>query len=143
MIDWVELSRSIHGHAGVLAAAALVHPVVFLRPGRPLSRGQRWALGGGAGLVGAVYASGLALYPGYRERERPALMQHDFLLALWFERKEHLAFVAVVLAGAAALMVLSRRDGSQNRTARWMLAVSAALVLLAASVGSVVGAWAR
>ncbi|MBM4389791.1 MAG: hypothetical protein FJ090_01605 [Deltaproteobacteria bacterium] len=143
MIDWVELSRSMHGHVGVLAAAALLHPAIFLRPGRPLSRGQRWAVGAGAGLVGAVYASGLALYPGYRERERPALMQQDFALALWFERKEHLAFAAVVLAGTAALMVLSRRDGTHHRTARWMLGVSAALVLVAVGVGSVVGAWTR
>ncbi|MBM4364585.1 MAG: hypothetical protein FJ102_00105 [Deltaproteobacteria bacterium] len=143
MIDWVELARSMHGHAGVLAAAALLHPVVFLRPGRPLSRPQRWAVGAGAGMLAAVYASGLALYPGYRERERPALMQQDFPLALWFERKEHLAFVAVVLAGTAALMVLSRRDGSHNRVARWMLGVSAALVLVVAAVGSVVGVWTR
>ncbi len=143
MIDWVELSRSLHGHLGVLAAAALVHPVVFLRPGRPLSRGQRWATGAAAGLLAGVYAGGLALYPGYRASERPALMKDNFELALWFERKEHLAFVAVVLAVSAAIMVLSRRDGSQNGVARAMLAVSSALVVLAAVVGSVVGAWVR
>ena len=141
MIDAVELLRSIHGHAGVLAVAALIHPVVFLRAGRPLSRGQRWATGGAAAFVAGVYASGLALYPGYRERERPVLMHDDFALALWFERKEHLAFVAVVLAVGAALLVLARRDGAYNGTARWMAGGAAALAGVAVGVGSVVGAW--
>lgn len=141
MVHGVELLRTLHGHLGVLAVAGLVHPATFLRPGRRLSRGQRASVWASSLLFVLVYGSGLALYPGYREQERGALLRHDFALAMWFERKEHLAFVAVVLVVTALGLVVGDREGGQHQRARWMYAVAAVLGTVAAGVGTVVGAW--
>ncbi len=141
MIDVVEILRSVHGHAGLLAVAGLVHPAVFLREGRRLTRGQRASVVVSSCLFLGVYGSGLALYPRYREQERPAMMNDNFALAMWFERKEHLAFVAVVLVATALGLVLLDRAGSLHRPARWMFGIAAALGLAVAAVGTLVGGW--
>lgn len=141
VIDPVELLRSLHGHFGVLAAAALLHPVVFLKQGRPLSRGQRWSVSAAAALYAGTMAGGLALYPHFRTTERPAIMQQDFALQMWFERKEHLVYVGACLVLSAFVMVTVSRDGRHHGRARWMFALAAAVTVFAAIVGTTVGSW--
>lgn len=141
MIDPTELMRSIHGHVGVLAAVSLIHPAVFLRANRPLSRGQRWSVGGAAALFGTALGMGLWLYPHFRVTERPAILAENFALQMWFERKEHLVYVAAGLVLAGTTMALGARDGRHNGRARLCFGVSALIVTFAAVVGSAVGAW--
>ena len=140
-MDWVELARSVHGHIGVLAAIALVHPVIFLRPNRPLSRGQRWSVAGAGALFAVAMGMGLALYPHFRETERPRLLAHDFAVAMWFERKEHLVYIAACLVFGGVGTVFLARNGEHNGRARLMFGLAAGICLFAASVGTTVGAW--
>ena len=49
----LRLLESLHGHFGILAAVALMHPAILLRRGRALSRGMRWSIG----LTAAVTAT--------------------------------------------------------------------------------------
>ena len=84
---------------------------------------------------------GLALYPHFRVTERPQILADDFALQMWFERKEHVVYVAAGLVLAGVTMVFAARDGRHNARARACFAVSAILVAFAAGVGTTVGAW--
>ena len=61
-----RLFESIHGHLGVLTVAALVHPALLLRQGKPLTRRNRWAVGLSTAFTLAVYGTGIAMYGAYR-----------------------------------------------------------------------------
>jgi hypothetical protein len=127
----LRLLQAIHGHAGWLAVAALLHPALILRrPGRPAT----WATRAGVGLVSAVALGGALLYPAYRVEVRPGLCADQPALAWWFERKEALAIAAVALTwaggGAAGLAV---RGGGVDERARLRLAAAVAFSLAAAT----------
>jgi hypothetical protein len=140
VFELVALLRALHGHVGVLAAAALLHPVFTLRTG-PLRRGTRYGVVAASLLAVATFSAGWALYPGYREGTRRELLAHASGLARAFETKEHLAFYVVVLALAGLGLALWAPDGPGLRAARWCYGLASALAFVVAALGSTVGAW--
>src|SRR5690606_10198962 len=93
----LSLLESIHGHLGVLATAALLHPALLLRTGRPLSRGARWSLGLTAALTSAAFGLGLTIYEPYRTLVRRRIFLEDPTAGWLFETKEHLAYAVIAL----------------------------------------------
>lgn len=138
----LRLLESIHGHLGVLAAAALLHPAILLRRGRPLSRGLRWSIGLTTAVVALAFATGLTIYDGYREHVRPQLLLEHYDTALLFETKEHLAWAVLTLAlGAGMAALAAPRDAKRIRqAAAAFYSVAALLCLVTASLGTWIAA---
>jgi hypothetical protein len=108
-------------------------------------------------FVTATAGIGIALYPEYRARVRPHLFDDAPSIGWLFERKEHLAFGALLFAwtGTAAYFAARRAKGaadagavsasttstaSLGRAAFVAFALSAAMALLAAALGVAVAA---
>ena len=138
----LRILESIHGHLGVLAAVALLHPAILLRNGRALSRGLWWSVVLTTGLVVAAFATGLFIYEDYRaEVKRPLFLQNPTVGYL-FETKEHVAWAVICLAlgaGVAAL-VAPRSARGARRAAALVYAVAAILSLVTAGLGTYVAA---
>ncbi len=145
MIDPVALARTLHGHLGLLAAIALLHPAITLGPGRALRPGTRWSVGLATALVTATVLGGWWLYPGYRAADKPRLLQEAFGVAMLFETKEHLAFYALVLAWGGCALVFGTGSPARpmspasRRTARLCFGASAGLAVTVGVLGSIVG----
>jgi hypothetical protein len=141
-MSWFTLWTSIHGHFGVLAAVALLHPAILLRRGSPLSWGGRWSLILTAGVTAIAFAIGLLLYPSYRGEVKAPLFQENMRAGLLFETKEHLAvFVLSVTLGATVAALIAPRDGRTIRRAAALLFAFAAIACATtASLGSYVRA---
>ena len=144
LLDPVRLLEHVHGHLGWLAAAVLVHPAIVLRS---RTRRAHWAVGLSAALVTVVAAIGLWLYVAYRERLKQGIFMHAPAIGLLFERKEHLAFGAVVLAwaGTAAYFAAPRATAETRERLRTLafraFCASAALAVLVAILGTVVAVY--
>lgn len=140
LIDLVAFARTLHGHLGLLAAVALLHPAITLAPprtpGGKLRPGTRWSVALATALVTGTFAAGWALYPGYRQVDKPRLLQGAFPIARLFESKEHLAFYAVVLAWGGCALVFAV-PGARG-AARACFGGAAALTLLVGILGSIV-----
>jgi hypothetical protein len=145
-LDLVRAGEHVHGHLGWLAVAALAHPAVLLRnPSRRahLSVGVAVALASVAGALGAV------LYPSYRVRLRGAIFTELPAVGYLFERKEHLAFGALVLAWAGAVAYAGAHLRSADvdlydplrRAAHWAFIAAAVLGLTVAILGTVVASY--
>lgn len=138
-LDPLRLVAHVHGHLGWLAAAALVHPAVVLR--RP-ERRAHVAVGTSVLLVTVAAALGAWLYPSYRESLRALVFLDARSLGLAFERKEHLAFGAVLLAwagGAAYVSALRAQDATRvvlRRTAHRAFVAAAVLAVVVAVLGT-------
>jgi hypothetical protein len=143
-IDPVRLAEHVHGHIGWLAAIALVHPAILLRNVR---RRAHLSVGLAVGMVTTVFAIGCAIYPAYRDRLRQGLFQKSPTVGFLFERKEHLAFGALLLAWAGALAyvgalgVEGEARTSLRKGAHWAFVAAAALAVVTASLGIVVAAY--
>jgi hypothetical protein len=141
LLRWVE---HLHGHAGWLTAVALVHPAIVLRR---YERRAAWAVGLSTGLATAVCAAGAYLYGPYRERIKQGIFQSAPSIGLLFERKEHLAFVALAFAwmGLAAYVgaKFAGDDGhrSLRRLAHRAYVVAAAVAVVVAFLGTAVAAY--
>jgi hypothetical protein len=98
--DPVRLLEHIHGHLGWLSAAALLHPAILLANRR---RKAHLSVGLAAGFVTATGAIGAYLYAPYRDNVKQQLFIHTPEVGYLFERKEHLAFGAVLLAWAGTI----------------------------------------
>ena len=107
--DPVRLFEHVHGHLGWLSAAALLHPAVLLRSPR---RKAHLSVGLATGFVTVTGAIGAFLYGPYRDNVKQQLFIHTPDIGYLFERKEHLAFGAVLLAwaGAIAYAAATRAD---------------------------------
>jgi hypothetical protein len=138
VIDLVALARTLHGHLGLLAAVALLHPAVALRPQGPVRRGTRWSVILATTLLTATVVAGWVLYPGYRRVERPPLFQLAPQVAYLFESKEHLAFFALVLAWAGCALVFVPAEPAARRLARFSFGAAAAISLVVGVLGSIV-----
>ena len=138
----VRLVEHVHGHLAWLSTIALYHPAILLR--RPRRRALSVALIATvlvtmAGLCGAI------LYPGYREVVKPALLAHAPHVGAAFERKEHLAVAAVILAwaGLAAHWAACRDRFTLARLERAAFVAywgAAMLATTAATLGVIVAA---
>jgi hypothetical protein len=138
-VDPVRVLEHLHGHLGWLSAAALLHPAIVLRRS---GRKAHLAVGLSAGFVTAVAATGAALYGPYRDRLKQAIFIASPGVGYLFERKEHLAFGAVLLAWAGAIAyAAAERAGRDDlraplRTLAWRaFALACALATVAAALG--------
>lgn len=131
----MTLLEAIHGHVGVLAMAALLHPPLLLWSGKPLSRNARISLAASLALVALAFALGLWIYPEYREQVKPELFRSHVREGLLFETKEHLAWIALVTAtgaGLAGLVAPPRAAQVRRIAARVFLGAALACVLTVA-----------
>lgn len=141
LLDPVRLAEHLHGHLGWLAAATLVHPAIVLRS---RTRRAHLAVSLSTGFVTVAAAIGLWIYVAYRERLKQGIFLHAPSVGLLFERKEHLAFGAVMLAwaGAAAYFAAPRAAPDTRQRLRTVafhsFCASAALAVLVAVLGTVV-----
>lgn len=138
----LRLLAGLHGHLGVLLAAALIHPAILLRHGRPLSRGMRWAIGLTTLLTMLAFGLGLALYEDYRATVKRTLFATSAPTGLLFETKEHLAYAVLTLAlGAGVCALVAPRGGrALRRAAAAAYAAAALLCLIVVGLGTVVAA---
>jgi hypothetical protein len=142
--DVVRVAAHIHGHLGWLSAATLVHPAIILRQKK---RRAHIAVLVAALLPTLAGALGVWIYGPYRDR----IKQHIFIdapsIGLLFERKEHLAFGAILLswaAGAAYLLAIRAEDplrGLLRTFAHRGFVASAALAVVVALLGTVVASF--
>jgi hypothetical protein len=142
-IDPVRIVERIHGHLGWLAAIALIHPAILLRNHK---RRAHLSVGLATGGITLVFAIGASIYGAYRDRLRQHLFQDAPPVGYLFERKEHLAFAALLLAwsGALAYLAAMRAEGetreSLRKAAHWAFVIAAAMAVVTASLGIVVAA---
>lgn len=142
-LDTLRLVERVHGHLGWLAAALLVHPAIVLRR----SRRAHLAVGLAVGLVTVTASIGVGLYGPYREQLRRAIFSDAPAIGWLFERKEHLAFGALLLAwaGAVAYFAAGRAAPETQATLRTIafraFVGSAALAIVVAVLGTYVAAF--
>jgi hypothetical protein len=143
-LDTVRLIEHVHGHLGWLSAAVLVHPAVVLRDRK---RRAHLAVALSASLVTVASAIGVWLYVSYTQQLKQGIFQTAPSIGLLFERKEHLAFGAVLLAwaGTAAYFAAPRASDATRTTLRTIafrtFALAAALSILVAVLGTVVAVY--
>jgi len=140
----LRLLEHAHGHLGVLAAAALIHPALMLR-----GRRRRGAIVVAAAATALVTLTGLLgglLYPGYRQLVKPALFARWPAVGWAFERKEHLGVATVLLAwaGLAALLAEPPRDAADARALDGVrpARVAYAAAAIGAMITATLGVWA-
>jgi hypothetical protein len=148
-VEELRALERAHGIAAWAATAALIAAawVVFRRPAR------RWlgiAAGAGAALsITLAGGLGVLLDDAYRSRVRQRLFVEAPGLGWLFERKEHLAFGAMLLGwsalfalGAARLLPEERGaaalSGELRRAARVGLLASALLAIVASVASAIV-----
>ncbi len=140
----LRLIERLHGHLGWLAAIALLHPAILLR--RPLRRAPLSALLATA-LVTLTLAGGMWIYPAYRSQVKQGLFQQSPGLGWFFERKEHLAFGALLLAWSGLLAHLGQPRVADRevrllmgKLAHRSFVGAAALAVVVAVLGTLVAA---
>ena len=143
-LDPARLAEHVHGHLGWLAAVALVHPAVLLRRTR---RKAHLSVGLALALVTTVFGLGASLYGDYRDRLKQGIFQQAPAIGYLFERKEHLALGALLLAWAGGLAYAGAAlvDGgtreSLRRAAHWAFVAAALMALATAALGTVVATY--
>jgi len=143
-LDPLRIQEHFHGHLGWLAAIALVHPAIVLRDTR---RRADWAVGLSVGVGTVAAALGALMYESYRETLRQPIFAAEPTIGYLFERKEHLAFGAVLLswlggiayAGAQSAGVGVRE--SLRKAAHRAFIGAAALAIATAVLGTIVAAY--
>jgi hypothetical protein len=141
----LRLWEHLHGHLGWLAVALLFHPAIVLR-NRKRRAHLAVSLATIAVTIGA--AGGMWLYVAYRNHLKQHIFIHSPAVGLLFERKEHLAFGALVLAwaGCAAYFAAPRAQGESVRTTLRTIAFrsfvgSATLAIVVAVMGTIVAVY--
>jgi hypothetical protein len=144
MIDPVRIVEHAHGHAGWLAVAALLHPAILLRDPR---RRADLSVALAALVVTAVGGAGVWLYVEYRERIKQQIFIQAPGIGYLFERKEHLAFGAILFAwtGTIAYFGARRAEGevlrALRRTSFYSFVAAFLLALASAVLGTVVASY--
>lgn len=143
-IDPIRIAERVHGHLGWLAAIALVHPAILLRRTK---RKAHLSVALSVGMVSLVFALGCGIYGAYRDRLRQGMFQQAASIGYLFERKEHLAFGALLLAWAGGLAyfgatrVEDPARESLRKAAHWAFVAAALLALVTATLGIVVASF--
>jgi hypothetical protein len=144
LIDPVRIQEHVHGHIGWLAAIALIHPAIVLRRTK---RRAHLAVGLAAGIVTLAGGMGAYIYGDYRDKLRQSIFQHARIIGYLFERKEHLAFGAVLLAWAGTLAYVgaTRVDGDTRerlrKVAHWSFVAAATMAVVTAALGTVIASY--
>jgi hypothetical protein len=142
--DVVKIAEHVHGHLGWLSAAALTHPAILLRKTK---RKAHLAVALATLLPTVTGALGAWMYGPYRDRIKQSIFIDARWVGLVFERKEHLAFGAILLSWAGGLAyALATRAGEPERELLRVFAfrsfvVSAGLALLVAVFGTLVASF--
>lgn len=134
----LRILESVHGHLGVLAVVALVHPAILLRRGRPLSRGARLSVWLTTCACVAAFGLGVGIYGDYRALVKADLFRASARAGFLFETKEHLAFATLAFAlcaGASALLAPPEAH-DVRRLSAVLYAVATILCLVVASLGT-------
>ncbi len=135
---WLE---HIHGHVGWLAVVALIHPAILLR--NP-NRRAAWSVVLATSITTLVCVAGVLIYGPYRDTLKQHVFQTAPTIGLLFERKEHLAFGAVMFAwvGAIAYVVArTRPSDTLKKLAHRSFVIAAALALVVAALGTTVATY--
>jgi MFS family permease len=144
LIDPLRIQEHVHGHIGWLAAIALIHPAIVLRRTK---RRAHLAVGLAAGIVTLAAGLGAYIYGDYRDKLRQSIFQHARIIGYLFERKEHLAFGAVLLAwaGTGAYVAAIWLDGDAKERLRkashWSFVAAAVMAVIAAGLGTAIAAY--
>jgi hypothetical protein len=145
LIDPVRIQEHVHGHLGWLAAIALIHPAIVLRRTK---RKAHLAVGLSVGMVTLAGGLGAYMYGDYRDKLRQSIFQHARIIGYLFERKEHLAFGAMLLAyaGAIAYVVAMRLEMGDTRdrlrrAAHWAFVAAAVMAVVTAALGTVIASY--
>lgn len=138
----LRLLESLHGHLAVLAVAALVHPAITLRRGRPLPFRTKLSVGFATLFSALAFGSGAFIYGDYRRLVKRPLFHDDATAGLFFETKEHLAFFVLCLAlGGAVVAFAAPRDAEeQRRLGGHLYAAAAVLGLVTLGLGTFIAA---
>jgi hypothetical protein len=144
--DVARVGEHVHGHLGWLAAAALAHPAILLRRMR---RRAHLSVGLAVGFATAAGALGVGLYPAYRERLRQPIFASAPAIGYLFERKEHLAFGAVLMAWTGGLAYAASQfrcddvgaGDALRKAACWAFVAAALLALTTALLGTLVASY--
>jgi hypothetical protein len=102
----LRLLARLHAVAAWIATAALI-AAAWAHFGERSRRAAAWLAVGAATLALTAGGLGLALHDGYRARLRQRLFVAAPSLGWLFERKQHLAFGAVMLAVAGAALAVA------------------------------------
>jgi hypothetical protein len=144
-LDLARVGEHLHGHVGWLAAVALVHPAILLRRHE---RRAHLSVALAVTLVTLAGGIGASLYPSYRERLRQEIFVQAPSLGYLFERKEHLAFGAILLAWVGALSYAAALGNADvggrdalRKAAHWSFVASALLGVVAALLGTIVASY--
>jgi hypothetical protein len=144
LIDPVRIQEHVHGHIGWLAAIALVHPAILLRRTK---RKAHLSVAFAVGIATLAGGLGAAMYGEYRDRLRQPIFQHAPAIGYLFERKEHLAFGAILLAWAGGLAYVgaAKLEGDTRerlrKAAHWAFVAAAAMAVATAALGTVIAAY--
>lgn len=141
-MNLLALLQSVHGYVAVLSTAALLHPAILLRRGKPLSRRNAWAVVGAAVATTTTFGLGIALYGDYRSSVKRRLFAESLRAGLLFETKEHLALLVLclTLGGAFAALVAPRERNDLRKAAALFFALAAAACLITLGLGAGVAA---
>jgi hypothetical protein len=141
-LDPLRLAEHVHGHLGWLAAALLIHPAIVLRD---RNRRAHLAVVLACVFVTVASAGGAWIYVAYRDHLRQAIFLSWPAVGLLMERKEHLAFAAVVFtwAGTAAYFGAPRAKAETMRVTLRTIALrafacAAGLAIVVAVLGTIV-----
>jgi hypothetical protein len=144
-VEVLRILEHVHGHLGWLAVAALVHPALLLRNPR---RRARLAVIASVSIATATALLGGYLYYFFSHQLRRALYVASPVHGMLFERKEHLAFGALALAWAAALVHLFGRGDVEDpgflaraRFVHWAFVAAAVLAATVGVLGTVVASF--
>jgi hypothetical protein len=143
-VDPLRIAEHVHGHLGWLAAIALVHPAIFLR--RPTRRAHL-SVGLAVTAVTLAGAIGVSLYGSYRNNLRQSIFAHAPTIGYLFERKEHLAFGAILLSWTGAIAYAASTGApasarlSMRRASHWAFVAATVLALATAALGTVVASY--
>jgi hypothetical protein len=148
--DTLRFLQGLHGHVAWLAAALLLHPplVLRVRPAQGNAKRARQIVLIAALVTSATYMAGLALYTDYRATVRRPLFEAAPAFGWCFERKEHLATLALGLAWVGVVTIWrvplgaaeAAHAASHRRAGRVMLAAglfAIATALLGTAVASI------
>ena len=143
-LDLLRVQEHLHGHLGWLAAIALVHPAIVLRDAR---RRANWAVGLSVAVVTVAAALGALMYEAYRETLRQPIFAAAPAIGYLFERKEHLAFGAVMLSWLGGISYAASSSAnagvreSLRKAAHRAFIAAAVLAIATAALGTIVAAY--